>query len=100
MDLAILKHGQVTRTTPELAPPLLTTTRTGGCLSSRQEKKVSEDKCPGRYLIWHLILQTSTLRQKETFVSHPLECASSHLRVGSLVQLDIQPVPDCHMKQS
>ncbi|GFW62050.1 uncharacterized protein TNCV_1684811 [Trichonephila clavipes] len=26
MDLVILKHGQMTRTTPELAPPLLTTT--------------------------------------------------------------------------
>ncbi|GFY23376.1 hypothetical protein TNCV_3940721 [Trichonephila clavipes] len=32
----ILNHGQVTRTTPELAPPLLTTTPTGGRLSSRQ----------------------------------------------------------------
>ncbi|GFX18306.1 uncharacterized protein TNCV_4306071 [Trichonephila clavipes] len=26
MDLVILKHGQMTRATPELAPPLLTTT--------------------------------------------------------------------------
>ncbi|GFU53397.1 hypothetical protein TNCV_4421751 [Trichonephila clavipes] len=28
MDHVILNHGQVTRTTPELAPPLLTTTPT------------------------------------------------------------------------
>ncbi|GFU58313.1 hypothetical protein TNCV_2636061 [Trichonephila clavipes] len=26
MDIVILKHGQMTRATPELAPPLLTTT--------------------------------------------------------------------------
>ncbi|GFW51348.1 hypothetical protein TNCV_3254771 [Trichonephila clavipes] len=35
-DHVILNHGQVTWTTPELAPPLLTTTPTGGRFSSRQ----------------------------------------------------------------
>ncbi|GFY35343.1 hypothetical protein TNCV_796951 [Trichonephila clavipes] len=35
-DLVILSHGQVTRRTLELAPPLLTITPTGGCLSSRK----------------------------------------------------------------
>ncbi|GFX81493.1 hypothetical protein TNCV_4509001 [Trichonephila clavipes] len=36
-DHVILNHGQVTWMTPELAPPpLLTTTPTGGRLSSRQ----------------------------------------------------------------
>ncbi|GFX15590.1 hypothetical protein TNCV_2130781 [Trichonephila clavipes] len=34
-DLVLLNHGQVTRTTPELEPPLLTTTPTVGRLSSR-----------------------------------------------------------------
>ncbi|GFV35609.1 hypothetical protein TNCV_3473801 [Trichonephila clavipes] len=32
-DLVILSHGQVTRTTPEAAPPLLTTAPTGGRLT-------------------------------------------------------------------
>ncbi|GFT14852.1 uncharacterized protein TNCV_3483101 [Trichonephila clavipes] len=38
MDHVILNHGQVTWTTPELAPPLLTTTphQRGGRFSSRQ----------------------------------------------------------------
>ncbi|GFU51604.1 hypothetical protein TNCV_82341 [Trichonephila clavipes] len=41
-DLVILNHGQVTRTTPELAPlPPLTTTPTGRRLSSRQIFRVS-----------------------------------------------------------
>ncbi|GFX94904.1 hypothetical protein TNCV_2379771 [Trichonephila clavipes] len=35
-DLIILNHGQVTRTVPELAPPLPSTTPTVGRLSSRQ----------------------------------------------------------------
>ncbi|GFS96296.1 hypothetical protein TNCV_16581 [Trichonephila clavipes] len=35
-DHVILNHGQVTWTTPELAPPTLTTTPTGGRFSSRQ----------------------------------------------------------------
>ncbi|GFW17902.1 hypothetical protein TNCV_1135021 [Trichonephila clavipes] len=35
-DHVILNHGEVTWTTPELAPPLLTTTPTGGRFSSRQ----------------------------------------------------------------
>ncbi|GFU59842.1 hypothetical protein TNCV_4726091 [Trichonephila clavipes] len=35
-DHVILNHGQVTWTTHELAPPLLTTTPTGGRFSSRQ----------------------------------------------------------------
>ncbi|GFU55436.1 hypothetical protein TNCV_2550241 [Trichonephila clavipes] len=37
-DLVFLNHGQVTRTTPELAPPSPTyhTTPTGGRLSSQQ----------------------------------------------------------------
>ncbi|GFW95246.1 hypothetical protein TNCV_314481 [Trichonephila clavipes] len=34
MDLVILKNGQMTRATPELAPPLLTTTPTRGHFSS------------------------------------------------------------------
>ncbi|GFV11709.1 uncharacterized protein TNCV_976981 [Trichonephila clavipes] len=38
-DLVILNPGQVMWTTPELAPPLLTTTPTGGCLSSRQKHR-------------------------------------------------------------
>ncbi|GFX17035.1 hypothetical protein TNCV_4265611 [Trichonephila clavipes] len=33
MDLVIKNHGQVKRTTPELAPPLLIFTPIGGCLS-------------------------------------------------------------------
>ncbi|GFW24215.1 hypothetical protein TNCV_1847741 [Trichonephila clavipes] len=35
-DFVILNHGQVTSTTPELVPPFLTTTPTGGRLSFRQ----------------------------------------------------------------
>ncbi|GFV69271.1 hypothetical protein TNCV_3861931 [Trichonephila clavipes] len=35
-ELVILNHGQVTRTTPELAPTLLTSSPTGGRLSARQ----------------------------------------------------------------
>ncbi|GFV62558.1 hypothetical protein TNCV_3320991 [Trichonephila clavipes] len=35
-DHVILNNGQVMYTTPELAPPLLTTTPTGGRFSSRQ----------------------------------------------------------------
>ncbi|GFW45547.1 hypothetical protein TNCV_3244871 [Trichonephila clavipes] len=35
-DHVILNHSQVTWTTPELAPPLLTTTPTGGRFSSRR----------------------------------------------------------------
>ncbi|GFV62056.1 transposable element Tcb2 transposase [Trichonephila clavipes] len=35
-DHVILNHGQVTWTTPELAPPLLTTTSTGGRFSSQR----------------------------------------------------------------
>ncbi|GFX81042.1 hypothetical protein TNCV_1910351 [Trichonephila clavipes] len=35
-DHVVLNHGQVTRTIPELAPPILTTTPTGGRFSSRK----------------------------------------------------------------
>ncbi|GFX38082.1 hypothetical protein TNCV_3836811 [Trichonephila clavipes] len=38
-DLIILDHGQMTRTTPYLAPPLLTSTPTGGRLSFRQVER-------------------------------------------------------------
>ncbi|GFY11625.1 hypothetical protein TNCV_4230941 [Trichonephila clavipes] len=40
-DHVILNHGQVMWTTPELAPPLLTTTPTGGRFSSRQILRAS-----------------------------------------------------------
>ncbi|GFV65913.1 transposable element Tcb2 transposase [Trichonephila clavipes] len=42
--------GQVTWTTPELAPPLLTTTPTGGHFSSRQDLEpfLEDWKCAGR----------------------------------------------------
>ncbi|GFX08068.1 hypothetical protein TNCV_1237471 [Trichonephila clavipes] len=40
-DYVILNHGQLTWTTPELAPRLLTTTPTGGRFSSRQIKRAS-----------------------------------------------------------
>ncbi|GFW59572.1 hypothetical protein TNCV_3222231 [Trichonephila clavipes] len=41
MDHVILNHGQMTWTKPELAPPLLTTTPTGGRFSSQQIKRTS-----------------------------------------------------------
>ncbi|GFW35643.1 hypothetical protein TNCV_4434941 [Trichonephila clavipes] len=41
MDLVILNHSQVTRTTHELASPLITTTPTGGRSSSQQIKRAS-----------------------------------------------------------
>ncbi|GFT28751.1 uncharacterized protein TNCV_3584851 [Trichonephila clavipes] len=41
MDHVILNHGQVTWTTPELVPPLLTT-------SPHQQEDVSASSCPTR----------------------------------------------------
>ncbi|GFX60226.1 hypothetical protein TNCV_4533861 [Trichonephila clavipes] len=44
--------GQVTWIPPELAPPLQTTTPTGGLLSSRQIIRVSLSYKAGLYLYW------------------------------------------------
>ncbi|GFY08753.1 hypothetical protein TNCV_5006661 [Trichonephila clavipes] len=49
-----LNHGQVTWTTPELAPPspLITTTTTGGRFSSRQIKRASLPYTAGLQWYW------------------------------------------------
>ncbi|GFW01653.1 hypothetical protein TNCV_4085681 [Trichonephila clavipes] len=52
MDHVILNHGQVMWTTPELAPPLLTTTPTGRRLSSRQIQRASLPYTAGLYWYW------------------------------------------------
>ncbi|GFU98916.1 hypothetical protein TNCV_3381621 [Trichonephila clavipes] len=51
-DVIILNQGQVTRTTPELALPLLTTTPTGGRLSSRQIERASLPYTVGLEWYW------------------------------------------------
>ncbi|GFT57215.1 hypothetical protein TNCV_1692221 [Trichonephila clavipes] len=51
-DHVILNHGQVTWTTPEMAPPLLTTTPTGGRFSSQQMQRASLPYTAGLWCYW------------------------------------------------
>ncbi|GFU77924.1 hypothetical protein TNCV_521241 [Trichonephila clavipes] len=52
MDLVILKNGQMTRATPELAPPLLTTTPHQREDISSLSKDLTH-RCPTAGLLWH-----------------------------------------------
>ncbi|GFX08435.1 uncharacterized protein TNCV_3269241 [Trichonephila clavipes] len=62
-DHVILNHGQVTWTTPDLAPPLLTTTPTGGRFSSTDLTCIN---CPTRWVFsgtgLELLTRQATIR--------------------------------------
>ncbi|GFW12334.1 hypothetical protein TNCV_815891 [Trichonephila clavipes] len=63
-DLVNLNHGQVTRTTPELAPQLLTSTQTRGRLSL---DIFSVDRPP---LFTGTRLELMTLRPRDRYLDH------------------------------
>ncbi|GFW40022.1 transposable element Tc3 transposase [Trichonephila clavipes] len=68
-------HGQVTWTTPELAPPLLTTTPTRGYLSSRQRFNVH--RCPTRPILSGTGLELVTKPDKIRYLDHSATAVTS-----------------------
>ncbi|GFW13868.1 uncharacterized protein TNCV_2097491 [Trichonephila clavipes] len=73
-DHVILNHGQVTWTTTELAPPLLTTSPTGGRFSSLDRFNVL--RCPTRQVFSGTGLGLVTKPAKIRYLDHSATAAS------------------------
>ncbi|GFU70823.1 uncharacterized protein TNCV_3667901 [Trichonephila clavipes] len=81
----ILNHGQVTWTTPELAPPLLTTTP-----HQREDVSVLDrfnvHRCPTRRVFSGTGLELVTRHATVRYLYHSATAATSHYYIGSLEQ--------------